>query len=554
MAGASSALPLATGKGDGLNGRKVPIILSDDSTPAQSPGVATAGAARGSAPGPAPVDNNGHEGHDGRSRRGSSIGFGAFFSSVRHALENATAHKPNGRPDSSPAPRSPASRGIPLHGDFADAGDGDDDARRASRRPDTYRYYSLAAQRRRMDREWTRLALPNLEWRISHANRHYELSATYPPSFIVPRSLDDDFIRRAAAQRSGGRLPTLVWVHPSTGAPLCRSAQPMQGMTLPAGMQAMGGVMGFSTESLATTLHEDEKLLHALRVSMRSAPAAASASASLASTPPDATIAIATAMLRPRGGESAKLAIIDARPKLNAQALKLSGKGCESSTALNKSQRQRQRRLEAQAAGAAGTLLEAGEGASGKVGGDGKDHREGTSAAADGGAECTAKGGPPNRAELVEGWVEGVESAAVEGVATRAKETEGGSLDGDVLERDLSDDDGHELDRVEVRFLGIENVHTMRESLDSLADACAGVNSGVLSGTEWAIITPRGFLRSPSFFSTSPPSPARPPGARLRFVALRHTRAHRRRPRFCGRERRMARIHRPTALWRRAHR
>lgn len=59
----------------------------------------------------------------------------------------------------------------------------------------------------------------------------YDLVETYPLEFVLPRRLDDSTIREAAAYRSKRRLPTAVWRSPRTGALLCRSSQPMVGLS-----------------------------------------------------------------------------------------------------------------------------------------------------------------------------------------------------------------------------------------------------------------------------------------------------------------------------------
>ena len=42
--------------------------------------------------------------------------------------------------------------------------------------------------------------------------------------------MTDELLALAAAERAEGRLPALTWIHPATGAPLCRSAQPRAGV------------------------------------------------------------------------------------------------------------------------------------------------------------------------------------------------------------------------------------------------------------------------------------------------------------------------------------
>ena len=62
-------------------------------------------------------------------------------------------------------------------------------------------------------------------------NNDYSLCSTYPPTLCVPRYIKDDAIKLAASYRSSNRLPVLTWIHPLTGASLCRSSQPLAGIT-----------------------------------------------------------------------------------------------------------------------------------------------------------------------------------------------------------------------------------------------------------------------------------------------------------------------------------
>jgi hypothetical protein len=87
-------------------------------------------------------------------------------------------------------------------------------------------------------------------WRISKINQNFNLCTSYPPLIAVPRhhSITDEFIQRAAEQRSKKRIPALTWLHPN-GAPLCRASQPMV------------GIANASTD-------EDEALLMAIRATV----------------------------------------------------------------------------------------------------------------------------------------------------------------------------------------------------------------------------------------------------------------------------------------------
>jgi hypothetical protein len=87
------------------------------------------------------------------------------------------------------------------------------------------------------------------QWRRSQANHHFALCGSYPEDLVVPSKIPDSHLSLAANQRSSKRLPVLTWIHPLTGAALCRSSQPLVGMTTAA-------------------CPEDEKLLMAIRSSV----------------------------------------------------------------------------------------------------------------------------------------------------------------------------------------------------------------------------------------------------------------------------------------------
>jgi len=116
-------------------------------------------------------------------------------------------------------------------------------------------------------------------WRCSTQNRGFDFCSTYPPFLFVPRAASDELLKGSAAFRSRARLPVLTWHHPANGATICRCAQPLTGLR--------------STRSAA-----DEELLELIR----------------------------QASPRP----ASEVIILDARPKLNAQANAVQGKGYES--------------------------------------------------------------------------------------------------------------------------------------------------------------------------------------------------------------------------------
>ena len=115
------------------------------------------------------------------------------------------------------------------------------------------------------EREFHRQGLNNplSHWRVSLLNQNYTLCTTYPALLVVPRSalhatpfpahllqfdarrpstpprvrartcrrcVSDDDLAKAAAFRSGRRVPVLCWKDPYGVASICRSSQPMVGV------------------------------------------------------------------------------------------------------------------------------------------------------------------------------------------------------------------------------------------------------------------------------------------------------------------------------------
>jgi len=117
---------------------------------------------------------------------------------------------------------------------------------------------------------------PCSQWRLSRVNEDFSLCPTYPKMLVVPKSIDDEVLRKVAEFRSRGRIPVLSYKHVNQ-ASITRSAQPMVGLT--------------GSRSAA-----DEGLLEAIFLA------------------------------NPHGG---KLQVLDARPKVNAVANTAAGAGYE---------------------------------------------------------------------------------------------------------------------------------------------------------------------------------------------------------------------------------
>lgn len=125
-------------------------------------------------------------------------------------------------------------------------------------------------------------------WNISRLNDSHELCSTYPDVLVFPSALSNEEVKDASFTRSKERLPSLVWTHPLTRTPLCRCSQPLAGIS---------GV--YVTEA-------DVKMCLAIRSSS----------------------------LNP----SKQLRILDCRPKINAHANAIQGKGFENVASLGGSE------------------------------------------------------------------------------------------------------------------------------------------------------------------------------------------------------------------------
>ncbi|NWW74648.1 MTMR9 protein, partial [Climacteris rufus] len=67
------------------------------------------------------------------------------------------------------------------------------------------------------------------EWRVSYVNEDFCVCPSYPAAVIVPRSVDDDALRKVAQFRHGGRFPVLSYYHKKNGRVMMRSSQPLTG-------------------------------------------------------------------------------------------------------------------------------------------------------------------------------------------------------------------------------------------------------------------------------------------------------------------------------------
>uniref|UniRef100_A4IHQ8 Myotubularin-related protein 9 n=1 Tax=Xenopus tropicalis TaxID=8364 RepID=A4IHQ8_XENTR len=79
------------------------------------------------------------------------------------------------------------------------------------------------------EQEFEQLALETEDWRLSSVNRDYSVCLSYPQLVTVPKSIDDDSLRKVAAFRHAGRFPVLSYYHKKNGMVMMRSSQPLTG-------------------------------------------------------------------------------------------------------------------------------------------------------------------------------------------------------------------------------------------------------------------------------------------------------------------------------------
>lgn len=84
--------------------------------------------------------------------------------------------------------------------------------------------------RKLVEREFIRMGFDkDARWRISDANKDFELCNTYPRFLIVPSSFKDEDLESVAKFRYFRRIPTAVWRHIKNGCFIVRSSQPTVG-------------------------------------------------------------------------------------------------------------------------------------------------------------------------------------------------------------------------------------------------------------------------------------------------------------------------------------
>ncbi|XP_043938437.1 myotubularin-related protein 9-like isoform X2 [Protopterus annectens] len=79
------------------------------------------------------------------------------------------------------------------------------------------------------ERELAMLADHTDAFRISYINKDFAVCFSYPSVLIVPKSIDDEVLKKSAKFRQGGRFPYLSYYHKKNGKMIFRSSQPLIG-------------------------------------------------------------------------------------------------------------------------------------------------------------------------------------------------------------------------------------------------------------------------------------------------------------------------------------
>ncbi|KAM8953861.1 myotubularin-related protein 9 [Pelodytes ibericus] len=79
------------------------------------------------------------------------------------------------------------------------------------------------------EQEFQQLNSETDEWRLSEVNRDFSICPSYPPVVTVPKSIDDEALRKVGQFRHGGRFPVLSYFHRKNGMVMMRSSQPLTG-------------------------------------------------------------------------------------------------------------------------------------------------------------------------------------------------------------------------------------------------------------------------------------------------------------------------------------
>lgn len=176
---------------------------------------------------------------------------------------------------------------------------------------------------------------PGSAWRISEINQNYEYSKTYPSTLCVPRSVSDNLLKYGGVFRSKCRIPALTYLH-SNGGSITRSSQPMvgiQGKRNPQDERLVSAI--FSSHTPLQQSPPDTPNQRPANPSEDSSSSAVDRdvpglSLSRSETALDEKFSERDSTPRERVyGSTRRNLIVDARPRVNAQANRATGGGIE---------------------------------------------------------------------------------------------------------------------------------------------------------------------------------------------------------------------------------
>ncbi|XP_063298084.1 myotubularin-related protein 9 [Pelobates fuscus] len=79
------------------------------------------------------------------------------------------------------------------------------------------------------EQEFELLSSETDEWRLSRVNQDFSVCPSYPSVVVVPKSIDDESLKKVSQFRQGGRFPVLSYFHRKNGMVIMRSSQPLTG-------------------------------------------------------------------------------------------------------------------------------------------------------------------------------------------------------------------------------------------------------------------------------------------------------------------------------------
>ncbi|KAI0014020.1 phosphatases II [Xylariaceae sp. FL0662B] len=173
-------------------------------------------------------------------------------------------------------------------------------------------------------------------WRISHINKDYAFSPTYPGLLVVPSNISDNVLKYAGTYRSRQRIPVLTYLHPLNNCSITRSSQPMVGFRGNRSIQdekLVGACFSASATIEFNGLENVEPSPASSQVDLRAE--SLDAEASDTERLEDELIACSNENYDSKtgkrliyGAQQSNL-IVDARPTINAVVMQAMGKGSE---------------------------------------------------------------------------------------------------------------------------------------------------------------------------------------------------------------------------------